>query len=83
MKYLKTFELYSSEERNIDNVLDKANAKGGISYLNDEEIDILKNMGKIYNNEEIINTDNITRIIFLFFIHFPPLMTPLLTPNES
>jgi len=47
MKYLKTFELYSKEIKNIDDILDKANSRGGISSLSEEELNILKNKGKI------------------------------------
>lgn len=63
MKYLKTFETYSQEIKNIDNVLDKANSKGGISYLTDEELNILKNMGKIDDNEDYEYDNNEDEVI--------------------
>lgn len=47
MKYLKKFEYFNEDEKNIDDLLDKMNQKGGDrSSLSTSELNILKNKGK-------------------------------------
>ena len=57
IKDFKTFEAYTSEEeKNINDILDKANKNGGISKLDEYDLEILKNNGKIDN--ELYNLIN-------------------------
>ena len=52
MKHLKKFERYTDEERNMDDMLDKMNQRGGDrSSLSEEELEVLKSQGKINLND--------------------------------
>ena len=76
MKYLKKFELYSEEERNMDDMLDKMNQRGGDrSSLSEEELDVLRSQGKIKLNDipkELKNVNDIDGIIKKLKINLTP-----------